>query len=103
MTASFAGVTIFNVGLAWSCCPRPAIRSEIFCGRGITLKVCVGGGVTLLVAVVPVLSEVVEHAANNTTIIMSTTDDKIIFRYWPILFPPGKLMRTTVEFSLSVL
>ena len=56
MVAFFAGEMIFTVGLAWSCSPRAFIMSTIFCGRGTTVRFCMPGGVTLVVAVVFALS-----------------------------------------------
>src|SRR6267143_2215499 len=65
MTAPFAGETIFNAGFASSCSPRAFIRSTIFCGRGTSVSVCVAGGVTVVVAVVLLLSGAVAHDAKN--------------------------------------
>jgi hypothetical protein len=63
----------------------------------------VGGGVTVLVAVVPALSFAAEHEASNTTIIVSANDNKVTLRNWPMLYPPENDLSELDNFEQSVL
>src|SRR5215204_6505779 len=72
-----AGSTIFNVGVAWSCSPRDAIRSLTGCGVSVTVNVCVAGeslAFTLDVFCELLVDGAVAHADNKTATKINVTD-----------------------------
>ena len=54
----------------------PPSCPKSFADAARRVNVCVGGGVTVLVAVVLALSFAAEHEVSNTTIIETQNDDK---------------------------